>query len=167
MMFQKTLSLVGGISGHGNEIRFPSTACTSIVRTAKKKHKMHMSMVSEKKDAGKKWIQKSRTFKIATKTNWLVEHKYYKLLKSHYKMVVERLQPNDSWTEFKWLHIFFPRAYHHLIFNQAKWHNSVEFLFFSDSFSFPVSHTAIAVFSVHIAREMYFAKIAKKNVEKS
>lgn len=31
-----TLSRVGGISGHGNEIRFPSTACTSIVRTVTK-----------------------------------------------------------------------------------------------------------------------------------
>lgn len=46
-----TLSRDGGISGHGSEIRFPSTACTSMVRTAEKmtQKRKHMSALESLK----------------------------------------------------------------------------------------------------------------------
>lgn len=126
-----TLSRDGGISGHGNEIRFPSTACTSIVRTAKKMIKTHeYTFINEWTNERTKRlhsinifiylidIQESKILKIQW-TRWVsqralslssnnknnetkkqktkgderndavvVEHKYYKWLKSHYKMVI-------------------------------------------------------------------------------
>lgn len=38
-----TLSLDGATNGHGSEIRFPSTACTSTVRTVKKRREKNWS----------------------------------------------------------------------------------------------------------------------------